>query len=228
MRVTLAQIKQAQEQYAAKVGGDMSFQARYYARPVSYLLTLPLAWVNARPDAITLAALLFDLLGCLAIGTGHDAVPLLGAVCINIGHLLDYVDGTLAKATGQVSKFGAWLDSVCDEVVEAAIPIGIGLYLTVNNNLFLLLGITCGVLHLLGTVTALHTKIVFGAEVTTTGSRWTRYAILAGVNLKSVMTLLLIPALLVPNGMVVLLVVYLALSAGEFAGRLITGVRNAS
>jgi CDP-diacylglycerol--glycerol-3-phosphate 3-phosphatidyltransferase len=46
-------------------------------------------------------------------------------VCLWLFSLTDTLDGALARATGQVSKFGAFLDSVCDRYAEAAIFLGL-------------------------------------------------------------------------------------------------------
>jgi CDP-diacylglycerol--glycerol-3-phosphate 3-phosphatidyltransferase len=46
-------------------------------------------------------------------------------ICLWLFSLTDTLDGALARATGRVSKFGAFLDSVCDRYAEAAIFLGL-------------------------------------------------------------------------------------------------------
>lgn len=47
------------------------------------------------------------------------------AICLWLFSATDTLDGALARATGRVSKFGAFLDSVCDRYTEAAIFFGL-------------------------------------------------------------------------------------------------------
>ena len=47
------------------------------------------------------------------------------AICLWLFSATDTLDGALARATGRVSKFGAFLDSVCDRYAEAAIFFGL-------------------------------------------------------------------------------------------------------
>jgi CDP-diacylglycerol---glycerol-3-phosphate 3-phosphatidyltransferase len=46
-------------------------------------------------------------------------------VCLWLFSLTDTLDGALARATGRVSSFGAFLDSVCDRYAEAAVFFGL-------------------------------------------------------------------------------------------------------
>jgi CDP-diacylglycerol--glycerol-3-phosphate 3-phosphatidyltransferase len=54
--------------------------------------------------------------------------PVAGGALTLITGLLDTLDGTLARATGQSKKFGAFLDSVLDRYTELIIFLGIGFY----------------------------------------------------------------------------------------------------
>ena len=47
------------------------------------------------------------------------------ALCLWAFSLTDTLDGALARETGRVSKFGAFLDSLCDRVAEAAVFFGL-------------------------------------------------------------------------------------------------------
>lgn len=47
------------------------------------------------------------------------------AVGLALFSLTDTLDGTLARATDRVTAFGAFLDSVCDRVAEAAVFLGL-------------------------------------------------------------------------------------------------------
>ena len=61
-------------------------------------------------------------------GLSFIYVPLLGGVFTLLTGLLDTLDGSLARATGQSKKFGAFLDSVLDRYTELMIYLGIWVY----------------------------------------------------------------------------------------------------
>jgi CDP-diacylglycerol--glycerol-3-phosphate 3-phosphatidyltransferase len=50
---------------------------------------------------------------------------LVGGLVVFLGGVFDMFDGTLARATGQVSKLGAFMDSVFDRAGEVIVYIGI-------------------------------------------------------------------------------------------------------
>ena len=49
----------------------------------------------------------------------------IAGACFIFAGFLDIVDGAVAKVTGKVSKFGAYLDTMVDRYVEAAIMFGL-------------------------------------------------------------------------------------------------------
>lgn len=53
---------------------------------------------------------------------------LTGGVLVLAANLFDALDGSLARATGRVSSFGAFLDSTLDRLSEAALYLGLLLY----------------------------------------------------------------------------------------------------
>jgi CDP-diacylglycerol--glycerol-3-phosphate 3-phosphatidyltransferase len=97
------------------------------ARAWSQRFTQPLASLLARagltPNAIT-------VLGCLL--TGGVAILLatgrlwLSGLLLIVTLGLDAVDGTLARLTGQVTRFGAFLDSTLDRWAEIFLYIALG------------------------------------------------------------------------------------------------------
>ena len=50
---------------------------------------------------------------------------LAAGLCLWLFSLTDTLDGALARATGRVSAFGAFLDSVCDRYAEAGVFLGL-------------------------------------------------------------------------------------------------------
>jgi CDP-diacylglycerol--glycerol-3-phosphate 3-phosphatidyltransferase len=81
------------------------------------------------PNHVTYGALLISMLA----GLSFIYSTLLGGVFTLLTGLLDTLDGSLARATGQSKKFGAFLDSVLDRYTELIIYLGIWFYFYRNN-----------------------------------------------------------------------------------------------
>ncbi len=74
------------------------------------------------PTTMTLAATVVGLAAALAAWQG--AGPLALALWL-ANRVLDGLDGTLARSTGQQSDLGAYLDVVLDHLVYVAVPLGL-------------------------------------------------------------------------------------------------------
>ncbi len=76
------------------------------------------------PNAVTIAGC---LLNGVAAWLAFREQWLLAAVVFLVGSLLDALDGAVAKVTGKVSAFGAFLDSTLDRVSEGFMLLALGL-----------------------------------------------------------------------------------------------------
>ncbi len=98
------------------------FWAMLFARPMTILLLLPVAdvaWVT--PNLITWVSVLFKLVGIAGLALWVD--PLLGIVAgllVNLGLVLDNMDGTLARYRGASTYQGYYLDKAVDNLTLAA------------------------------------------------------------------------------------------------------------
>ena len=94
-------------------------------RPLVGALTTPLVHLLARigvtPNQLTLVGA--GLSGVVALAVAFAEDRLAGALVLLAG-AFDLLDGALARATGQTSRFGAFLDSTLDRVADAAMLIG--------------------------------------------------------------------------------------------------------
>jgi phosphatidylglycerophosphate synthase len=75
------------------------------------------------PNAITLAALLLNLAAAsmLLLGTRHPALFLLAVVFVTAAGFADALDGLVARLQRKESRFGDFLDHVCDRVSDTAL-----------------------------------------------------------------------------------------------------------
>jgi CDP-diacylglycerol---glycerol-3-phosphate 3-phosphatidyltransferase len=73
------------------------------------------------PNGLTLIGFLFMCLIGVVLATGNFA---LGGILIIAAGLFDALDGSLARLTNRVTKFGAFLDSTTDRFAEGALFLG--------------------------------------------------------------------------------------------------------
>jgi|GEM_PF-83477 len=89
-------------------------------------LTAPVGQVlvrmRLRPNHLTLAGLGVSLLAAAAFVTGRTRT---GGVLLVFAGLFDFFDGSLARASGQVTPFGGFLDSVIDRYSDLVVLLGI-------------------------------------------------------------------------------------------------------
>jgi CDP-diacylglycerol---glycerol-3-phosphate 3-phosphatidyltransferase len=85
----------------------------------------PARWLGQlgfTPNALTIVGSLLTASVGLLIAQGWF---LAAGICLWLFSATDSLDGALARATGRVSVFGAFLDSVCDRYAEAAVFLGL-------------------------------------------------------------------------------------------------------
>jgi CDP-diacylglycerol--glycerol-3-phosphate 3-phosphatidyltransferase len=100
----------------------ISNQARDRVKAVFEPIALGLGRLGLTPDALTLLGFAITLAGAGLVASGNWT---LGGIVIFLGGVFDMFDGTLARATGKVSRLGAFMDSVFDRWGEAIVYLGI-------------------------------------------------------------------------------------------------------
>ncbi len=106
-----------------------TIEAGYYKILETRIIPRLISW-KLTPDHITYGGLLISLLA----GISFAFYPFLGGLLTLLTGLLDTLDGSLARATGQSRKFGAFLDSVLDRYTELLIYLGVWFYFYRNNS----------------------------------------------------------------------------------------------
>ncbi|MFV8826471.1 CDP-alcohol phosphatidyltransferase family protein [Alkalihalobacterium sp. APHAB7] len=98
------------------------FVNRYYAHLVDPFFTKLVYDLKLTPNIVTIIA------GILGIGAGISFFFqqwILGALLLQLHHLMDGADGNLARLTNQCSEFGAKLDQWVDQVVRLVLFVSI-------------------------------------------------------------------------------------------------------
>jgi phosphatidylglycerophosphate synthase len=85
-------------------------------------IALAMGRAGLTPDALTLIGFVITVVGAILLS---QQLWLVGGLIVLVGGVFDMFDGTLARATGRVSKLGAFMDSVFDRWGEATVYLGI-------------------------------------------------------------------------------------------------------
>ncbi|MEA2670568.1 MAG: CDP-diacylglycerol---glycerol-3-phosphate 3-phosphatidyltransferase [Chloroflexota bacterium] len=83
------------------------------------------------PNTLTVTGLVVNALSGVLIATGHLIV---GGVVLLLASLFDVLDGAVARVTGKVYRYGAFLDSTSDRYAEGFTYIGLLWYYLFNGH----------------------------------------------------------------------------------------------
>ena len=107
------------------------------AKLVNRRVSLPISWLLARtpihPNHITLIALALAIIGGAVITRGGYASAVAGMLLVNLGSIVDGVDGELARLRFQFSRTGQWLDTIADDLANVAYAGGVMLSLQASG-----------------------------------------------------------------------------------------------
>jgi phosphatidylglycerophosphate synthase len=100
----------------------ISNQTRDRIKGIFEPIALGLGRLGLTPDGLTLIGFGVTVVGAILL-----AIPswIVGGVVVLVGGVFDMFDGTLARATGRVSRLGAFMDSVFDRAGEIIVYLGI-------------------------------------------------------------------------------------------------------
>ncbi len=96
-----------------------------------------LALSKIHPNVLTFLGLVINIAAAVTLAAGRFRAA--GAVIIGAG-LFDMVDGRVARATNQVTRFGGFFDSVLDRYSDLALLMGLLVYYgTINRPFYVVL-----------------------------------------------------------------------------------------
>ena len=99
-------------------GSARRLVSAYVENPAARLL----AGLGLSPNSITMLGLLGAAGSAYLLGSGFLAA---GGAALLLSAIFDMFDGAVARATGQESTFGAFLDSTADRVSESVVLLGL-------------------------------------------------------------------------------------------------------
>jgi phosphatidylglycerophosphate synthase len=99
---------------------------RYLYRPVSFPLTRLLVWTPITPNQISYLVAALVALGCWVTAHASMTMALLGTIIVLAASYLDCCDGEIARLKLLSSRFGAWIDTIVDELSSVGYMVAIG------------------------------------------------------------------------------------------------------
>ena len=107
------------------------------ANKIIRLIVRALALSKINPNVLTFIGLLINIAAATALAMGRFRTA--GVIIIFAG-LFDMVDGRVARATNQVTRFGGFFDSVLDRYSDLALLVGLLVYYgTINRPAYVVL-----------------------------------------------------------------------------------------
>ncbi|HEY4182060.1 MAG TPA: CDP-alcohol phosphatidyltransferase family protein [Kofleriaceae bacterium] len=94
---------------------------RHISLPITYLIRR----VPILPNHVTAIALLCAIAGGVVISRGGYLMGAIGMLLVNLGSIVDGIDGELARLRFQFSRAGQWFDTVADDLANIAYTTGI-------------------------------------------------------------------------------------------------------
>ena len=116
---------------------------RIVVRPIATRLTwLVVNYTKLTPNQITLLAFLMSAIAAFCFVKATRDFLILGAIFFELHYLLDYVDGKVARLSGQMSVMGKCLDEVLDRWRSFVVVFGLsyGQYRITGDAIYLGLG----------------------------------------------------------------------------------------
>jgi CDP-diacylglycerol--glycerol-3-phosphate 3-phosphatidyltransferase len=108
----------------------LSERLRNWAEGIRAPIGRTLGRLGASPNALTVLGYLLNVLVMYVLSTGRLQF---GGILVALAGLFDALDGAVARATGQTSIFGAFLDSVTDRFSEGTVFLGLFLWYLRNG-----------------------------------------------------------------------------------------------
>ena len=100
----------------------LSNESRDRVKDAFVPVALAMGRAGLTPDALTVIGFLVTVAGAVLLS---QQLWLAGGLVVFAGGIFDMFDGTLARATGRVSRLGAFMDSVFDRWGEGVVYVGL-------------------------------------------------------------------------------------------------------
>ncbi len=131
--------------------------SRYVYRPLSRPLTRLLLKTPITPNQVSYFVGVLGLAGCALTALPSHAALVWGALLVFLSCVIDGCDGEIARMKLQFSPFGAWLDTVIDEITQVSYFFAIGYHTYQHHpSNWLVMSIVLGGLSYVATIYAIY------------------------------------------------------------------------
>lgn len=132
---------------------------------VKYLIKTPIT-----PNQVSLLALLSFLFAAFLLSFGKYNYDVIAGIMVLLALVLDHCDGGIARLKFKTSKYGAWLDNMCDTIGTYLVIFGatIGLYIRTYDILSWIVGMLLLFSYSVEYYEDRSSKEAFGTNVNTT------------------------------------------------------------
>ncbi len=103
-----------------------SFLCRRFYRPLARPLTKLFLRSPLTPNVISVISIILSLAGCIIAMGASWSIHVIGMALLVVGGIVDANDGEVARLRLEMSKAGAWLDAMGDDMARLALIVGIG------------------------------------------------------------------------------------------------------
>lgn len=101
---------------------------RYLYRPISFPLTRLLVWTPITPNQVSVLVAVMVAIGCWLTAHASMTRVIAGTVLILAASYVDCCDGEIARVKLLSSRFGAWIDTVVDELSSIGYMVALGIH----------------------------------------------------------------------------------------------------
>lgn len=103
------------------------FVSRHLNRPLSIATSRYLARWGVRPNTITTFVFIITLIGAYLVALAEPAMIAVGGILFQIASILDGCDGEVSRLKFQGSRWGAWYDTISDNIRYMVFYMALGL-----------------------------------------------------------------------------------------------------
>jgi len=123
------------------------FVDKYFNRPLARPMSKVLVHTPVTPNQVSVVSLTLGFVAVAVFCRGTYLDFVVGAAIFQVSTILDCLDGDLARAVFKESRLGKWLDIIGDQVVHAALFVGIayGVHRAGSDAPVLLLGASAAI-----------------------------------------------------------------------------------
>lgn len=139
-------------------------------RKISYLFSIPLIKRDVPAYVISVFSMVVAVFACFLISINSDITRIIGIILVVLWHVLDCVDGNIARYTKTASDFGSAIDAICGYFVLSYLPLALGIAAyNIGINFFEIKSIVFLIFGALGSISQtlmrlIHQKYIYEAK----------------------------------------------------------------